>query len=66
MIRVSEETEAPGEFTSSLWRCDHCDTFVSIHSTRTISRAVCPTCTTGSLNYCGNFDQILGAGSTDA
>ncbi len=66
MIRVSEKNEVCGEFTSSLWRCDFCDTFVSIHSTKVISTANCPTCSTGILKYCGNFDQILGSASADA
>ena len=66
MIGMYEKSELSGEFTSSLWRCESCDTFVSIHSPKVVSKATCPTCTTGILKYCGNFDQILGSGWADA
>jgi len=54
------------ELTTSLWRCDLCETFVSIHSVEMIEKARCPMCTGEQLTFCGSFDQILGMGAAHA
>jgi len=45
---------------SSLWKCEVCETFVSIHSTKMVLQAKCPTCDAGQLRFCGTFDHIMG------
>jgi hypothetical protein len=46
---------------SSLWRCEVCETFVSIHSAQIVVQASCPICCDSQLKFCGSFDQIMGA-----
>lgn len=50
----------------TLWRCAKCDSLVSIHSSRFPNDPVCPTCFDSALEFCGNFDSILGQGFFDA
>ncbi len=52
--------------TSSLWKCDVCETFVSIHSTKLVIQAHCPTCSAGQLRFCGSFEQIMSGGGAAA
>jgi rubrerythrin len=58
--------QAHEPLTSSLWKCETCGTFVSLHSVRIITQATCPSCTAGSMKFCGTFDAILGVSSADA
>jgi rubrerythrin len=67
MTHVSERAPRVSDnLTTSLWRCDVCATFVSIHSPQIIASVTCPTCMTGRLSFCGSFEQILGLAETDA
>ncbi len=54
------------ELTTSLWKCEVCESFVSIHSPQLVMHASCPACDQGILSYCGNFDLILGNRPGDA
>ncbi len=66
MLWPFEKAELHEEHKSSLWRCELCDTFVSIHSLKPISQASCPTCNSASLYYCGDFERVLGMKAIDA
>lgn len=50
----------------TLWRCAKCDSLVSIHSVRVPDEPLCPTCFDSELEFCGNFDSILGQRFSDA
>jgi hypothetical protein len=54
------------EVKGTLWHCEKCQSFVSIHSAQTLCEAVCPTCEDTPLEFCGNFDSILGRRFVDA
>lgn len=56
----------PEEMKGSLWHCDECDSFVTIHRLGVVHQAMCPTCADVVLEYCGSFDSILGRGFVDA
>jgi uncharacterized paraquat-inducible protein A len=51
---------------ATLWRCEQCDSFISIHSVFIIDQAMCPACGTVQLKLCGTFDNILGSEIADA
>jgi len=51
---------------ATLWRCEHCSSFVSIHSGFVVSEAWCPVCDTGQLELCGTFDSLVEHQSWDA
>jgi hypothetical protein len=48
------------EFSGTLWHCDNCDSFVSIHRAKPVKEPLCPTCAKGLLDFCGAFDSVLG------
>jgi len=50
----------------TLWHCDKCESFVSIHCARTLCEALCPNCADVPLEFCGTFDSILGRRFVDA
>jgi uncharacterized paraquat-inducible protein A len=54
------------EMKASLWHCENCDSFVSIHRASVVHQALCPTCAEVLLEFCGTFDSILGGGVVDA
>ena len=45
---------------ASLWYCDKCTSFVSIHSPQVPVEAPCPSCRDASMLCCGTFQNILG------
>lgn len=52
---------------STLWRCDKCESLVSIHSVQPLREATCPICGDESfLECCGAFEEILGLTVADA
>jgi uncharacterized paraquat-inducible protein A len=53
------------ELKGTLWHCEKCDSFVSLHSARVVREALCPMCTV-ELELCGTFDSILGWKFADA
>jgi len=55
-----------GDSSNSLWKCEICETFVSIHSKQVITQVSCPVCAGEQLTFCGSLEQILGAGNAHA
>lgn len=51
---------------ASLWRCEICNSYISIHSANRIERACCPVCKDALLECCGSFQSILGLQFADA
>ena len=51
---------------ATLWYCDQCESFVSIHSVFIVDEASCPACGTGHLELRGTFDSILEPRFADA
>ena len=51
---------------ATLWRCDQCNSFVSIHSVFVLDEALCPACGFVQLELCGTFDNTLGLAFADA
>lgn len=54
------------EITGTLWHCQRCDAFVSIHSARVVHETLCPMCIDTELDFCGTFESLLGRQFTDA
>jgi len=55
-----------GDTSNSLWKCEVCETFVSIHSRQAVTQVKCPLCADQQLTFCGSLEQILGAGNAQA
>lgn len=55
-----------GDSSNSLWKCEACETFVSIHSKEVITQVNCPLCAGKQLTFCGSLEQILGTGCAQA
>jgi hypothetical protein len=55
-----------GDTSNSLWKCEVCETFVSIHSRQVVTEVNCPLCAGRQLTFCGSLEQILGAGTAQA
>jgi rubrerythrin len=53
------------ELACTLWRCERCNSLVSIYAAQFIGSAVCPICPSESLLYCGDFEKILGTYPAD-
>jgi len=54
------------EMTGTLWHCQSCDAFVSIHSAKVVCVTLCPMCPGAELEFCGTFESVLGTQLTDA
>lgn len=55
----SDHAKLP-DLRATLWRCGHCNSFISIHSAQPVEEALCPACGVALLDLCGTFDSILG------
>jgi hypothetical protein len=67
MAIMNQRTTAPQmQVDATLWRCDQCNSFVSIHSAQYVDQAFCPTCGNVPLEFCGSFASILGIDFADA
>ncbi len=52
MIRVSGNSATNySEFSSSVWRCEFCETVISLFSMHVVPYANCPTCNRRGLDY---------------
>ncbi len=49
----------------TLWRCERCNSFVSIHSLQLIDDPICPLCGM-PLEFCGMLSSIFGIPLADA
>jgi len=54
------------ELNGSLWHCAQCNSFVMVHSIKSIDEALCPVCADAELEFCGHFASILGGPFADA
>jgi len=54
------------QLATTLWHCDRCSTFVSIHSPTVLCEALCPACCDVLLEFCGKFNSMPGIQFGDA
>lgn len=47
------------ELRSSLWTCDRCATFVTVHSLAELMVVWCPVCESEKMRPCGTFADVL-------
>jgi rubrerythrin len=67
MGTVNRRTTAPKmQMDATLWRCNQCNSFVSIHSPLKVDDACCPACGDTSMEFCGAFASVLGIQFADA
>jgi hypothetical protein len=59
IVGNSEYPRNRPEMTSTLWHCQRCDSFVSIHSAKVIHETFCPMCFDSELEFCGTFESLL-------
>jgi rubrerythrin len=65
-VRATNYHTVESPLQASLWRCEGCNSFVSIHSPQTVEQALCPICKSAALEFCGSFQSILGLQFADA
>jgi hypothetical protein len=53
------------EMKGTLWHCEKCGSFISIHSARAIRELSCPVCL-DELEFCVAFDSGFGQALGDA
>ena len=63
---VATQTVPASQLHSSLWRCERCNLFISIHAGYVVSEAFCPVCLGLPLKLCGTFEDMLGIRFDDA
>jgi uncharacterized paraquat-inducible protein A len=54
------------QLPTTLWHCDQCDAFISIHSVQVLDQACCPACSDVLLEFCGTIGSIPGIQFADA
>lgn len=54
------------ELNGSFWHCAQCNSFVTVHSVKSVDKALCPVCADAELEFCGSFDSILRGRFADA
>ncbi len=59
-LDVSSRPAPRPESNITLWHCDQCDAFVSIHSAHALDEAFCPACGDRTLEYCGRLSCMPG------
>jgi hypothetical protein len=62
---IADHADVQPELKGTLWRCEKCLAFISIHSVIRVDEALCPSCMDIPLEFCGMFDSILGRQFTD-
>ena len=64
MLKMAEMSRRPTppqkQMDATLWHCDRCNSFVSIHSTLKVNDAFCPACGEAAMEFCGSFASVLG------
>ena len=63
---ISDSSAMVPHLHGTLWRCDHCNLFVSIHSAEIVQQAFCPACGAVPLEFCGTVTNMLGLQFADA
>jgi len=51
---------------TTLWHCDRCNAFISIHSAQLLDQAFCPACGEVLLEFCGRLSCMPGIPFADA
>jgi uncharacterized paraquat-inducible protein A len=51
---------------TTLWHCDRCNAFISIHSAKLLDQAFCPACGEVLLDFCGRLSSMPGIQFADA
>lgn len=64
MSASQDSSKRPHEITNSLWTCDQCRTFVTIHSSAAVGEVRCPVCSISWMTPCGTFEDVLGLPDT--
>ena len=60
-VPMNRRTTSPQkQMDATLWHCDQCNSFVSIHSALKVDDAFCPACGETSMEFCGSFASVLG------
>jgi uncharacterized paraquat-inducible protein A len=54
------------QMSTTLWHCNRCDAFISIHSAQLLADAFCPACGEVLLEFCGSLSSIPGIQFGDA
>lgn len=57
---------SPKQVCTTLWHCNGCDAFVSIHSAQHPDAIHCPVCGEVLLDFCGRLSTIPGIQFGDA
>jgi len=65
LVTRESPTNRP-QLNGTLWHCARCNSFVTVHSVKRVDEALCPVCADAELEFCGNFDSILGGRFADA
>jgi hypothetical protein len=65
-VRTRDNRDTAPPLRATLWRCDRCDAYISIHSRHMVDEVSCPVCGDLPLEFCGAFDSILGLQFADA
>lgn len=58
-VEIRDDRTAVPHFQDTLWHCDRCGSYVSIHSAQIVTDALCPLCGDVLLELCGTFNNIL-------
>lgn len=54
------------QLAATLWHCESCNAFISIHSDQSLDQAFCPACGDVLLEFCGSINRIPGIQIADA
>jgi len=49
----------PPELRSTLWSCDRCASFITVHSAAELIDVWCPVCDSQKMTPCGSFADVL-------
>jgi rubrerythrin len=57
-VSKGRDTVPPSQAT--LWQCEVCDTFISIHSAECVTEPLCPICGDVRVQFCGELQDLFG------
>jgi len=59
-LDVSNRHTTLPQLGATLWHCDQCNAFISIHSAQRLDAAFCPACGGVRLEFCGKLTGMPG------
>lgn len=65
-LDIANQYSGLPQLGTTLWHCQRCDAFISIHSARAFDEAFCPACAAVPLEFCGRLNGIPGIQFGDA